>query len=130
MALEDRYDKVGTVKSVSLAINDAGGRRDVEADLLTGWDFYDWPPSPRQRQYIRQETGQEVTTDIRMLTGGYSALITEAKLRSGGLIVVNEADSTERFKVLAVWPQRGSGAEPHHLSLVAVRQKRTAAEGS
>ena len=121
MAIEDRFDRSGTVKSLTETLNDAGGVSDVEADLVTSYRFFVYPMSQKDMQYVRSSFGFEPDGKELMIAG-------EANTNVAKNLIIVDTSSSERFKVLGVHKQDRNQGITHHLSMVVRKMGLTASE--
>ena len=122
MAVADRFNSTGTIKSVALSENDAGGWSEAETSLITSYKYRTFPKTPHAQQLVRVAEGLEPNADVIFVMGVYDSRIQR------GMILVDATDTTKRYKILGVDPQAGVGGRINHTAMSAVQKVRTTAE--
>jgi len=122
MAYQDRLDRTGKVYTITQQESAYGNIQDVETLALSNYSFAAWLPSAYDRKLIREELGlQSEVLPYRMM-GEASTLLVD------GAVLVDDADTTIRYKLLSVIAQKSLNGNVHHLAMVGVRQLNTTAE--
>lgn len=113
MAIADRWDKTGTVKSVAEQDDGYGGMTKAETTVVTGYPFGLFSMSAFTQQQELSRLGLQKDADLKRGTG-------EAHSLTLGCII--EVSATERYKVLGVMPQIGKGGVAHHYAFLALKE--------
>ncbi len=123
MGVEDRFNRAGTVFSISEAENAAGGLIEAWSSMIEGYRYMVFSPTVRNRQLLIDQFGLNKDDDIRSLAGQYDSRILVDQ-------VIDDDASGEFFKVKGVHPQRGMSDTPQHITLVIVPTQRVVAEAN
>ncbi len=121
MAVQDRFNKEGSIYTLAAQLNDAGDLVDAETEAVTNYRYMVHPQNARSAQLIQDMFGLQPDSIHLLGTGDYNTTIAADQ-------ILDDADGN-RYRIIAVNVQRGLGiGSEHHVAMVLVDQVRTAAE--